>query len=66
MAQRLADHIWTIGELLEACLSNAPTKPRKVHRRFTVIQEASPISPKALRMLGSLAKALAGYDMKLN
>ena len=36
MAQRLTDHIWTIGELLTACLDNAPTKPRKnssaVHR----------------------------------
>jgi IS1 family transposase len=38
MAQRLTDHIWTIGELLTACLDNAPIKPRKVHRRFTVIQ----------------------------
>jgi hypothetical protein len=38
MAQHLADHIWTIGELLTACLNNAPIKPRKVHRRFTVIQ----------------------------
>jgi hypothetical protein len=38
MAQRLTDHIWTIGELLAACLDNAPAKPRKVHRRFTVIQ----------------------------
>ena len=37
MAQRLTDHIWTIGELLTACLDNAPIKPRKVHRRFTVI-----------------------------
>lgn len=38
MAQRLTDHIWTIGEMLTACLDNAPTKPRKVHRRFEVIQ----------------------------
>jgi hypothetical protein len=38
MAQRLTDHIWTIGELLTACLDNAPAKPRKVHRRFTVIE----------------------------
>ena len=38
MAQRLTDHIWTIGELLTACLDNAPIKPRKVHRRFRVIQ----------------------------
>lgn len=38
MAQRLTDHIWTIGGLLTACLAKAPTKPRKVHRRFTVIQ----------------------------
>jgi IS1 family transposase len=38
MAQRLSDHIWTIGELLTACLDNAPAKPRKVHRRFTVIE----------------------------
>jgi hypothetical protein len=38
MAQRITDHVWTIGELLTACLENAPAKPRKVHRRFTVIQ----------------------------
>ena len=38
MAQRITDHVWTIGELLTACLDNAPAKPRKVHRRFTVIQ----------------------------
>lgn len=38
MAQRLTDHVWTIGELLTACLDNAPARPRKVHRRFTVIQ----------------------------
>ena len=38
MAQRLTDHVWTIGELLTACLNNAPAKPRKVHRRFTVIE----------------------------
>jgi hypothetical protein len=30
MAQRLTDHVWTIGELLSACLDNAPAKPRKV------------------------------------
>jgi len=40
MAQRLTDHIWTIGGLLT--LDNAPTKPRKVHRRFTVIQGGKP------------------------
>jgi hypothetical protein len=38
MAQRLTDHIWTIGQLLTACLDDAPVKPRKVHRRFAVIQ----------------------------
>jgi hypothetical protein len=38
MAQRLTDHVWTIGELSTACLDNAPTKPRKAHRRFKVIQ----------------------------
>ncbi len=38
MAQRISDHVWTTGELLMACLENAPVKPRKVHRRFTVIQ----------------------------
>ena len=38
MAQRITDHVWTIGELLTACLENAPTKPRKVHRRFTLIR----------------------------
>jgi IS1 family transposase len=38
MAQRLTDHIWTISELLAACLENAPVRPRKVHRRFKLIQ----------------------------
>lgn len=38
MALGVTDHIWTIGELIGACLANAPDKPRKVHRRFTVIQ----------------------------
>jgi hypothetical protein len=42
MAQRLTDHVWTVGELLTACLENAPTKPRKAHRRFTVIQGGKP------------------------
>jgi hypothetical protein len=41
MALGISDHIWTIGELLAACLEKAPTKPRKVHRRFTVIQGRS-------------------------
>lgn len=38
MALGIADHVWTIGELIEACLSKAPAKPRKLHRRFRVIQ----------------------------
>ncbi len=38
MALGLTDHIWTIGELISACLSNAPKGPRKHHRRFRVIQ----------------------------
>lgn len=38
MALGLTDHVWTIGELIEACLAKAPVKPRKVHRRFRVIQ----------------------------
>ncbi len=41
MALGLTDHAWTIGELLEACLANAPHDPRKVHgprRNFKVIQ----------------------------
>lgn len=38
MASGISDHVWTIGELLAACLDNAPEKPRKVHRRFRVIQ----------------------------
>jgi hypothetical protein len=37
MAQRITDHIWRVGELLTAFLENAPAKPRKVHRRFRVI-----------------------------
>jgi hypothetical protein len=37
-AQRLTDHVWTIGELLTACLDNAPAKPCKAHRRFRVIE----------------------------
>jgi len=37
MALGLTDHIWTIGELVTACLDNAPALPRKVHRRFKVI-----------------------------
>jgi IS1 family transposase len=38
MALGVTDHVWTIGELLTACLEKAPTRPRKVHRRFTVIE----------------------------
>ncbi len=41
MALSLTDHAWTIGELLEACLANAPRDPRKVHgprRQFLVIE----------------------------
>jgi hypothetical protein len=38
MALGVTDHVWTIGELLTACLEKAPARPRKVHRRFTVIQ----------------------------
>ena len=38
MAQGFADHVWTISELVAACLSNAPDRPRKHHRRFRVIQ----------------------------
>jgi IS1 family transposase len=41
MALGLADHAWTIGELLTACLANAPRDPRKEHgprRQFRVIQ----------------------------
>ncbi len=30
MALGLTDHAWSIGELLEACLANAPRDPRKV------------------------------------
>ena len=40
MALGLSDHAWTIGELVTACLDNAPRDPRKVHgprRRFNVI-----------------------------
>jgi hypothetical protein len=42
MAQRLNDRVWTIGELVTACSENALAKPRKVHRRFTVIQGGRP------------------------
>lgn len=38
MALGLTDHVWTIGELIAACLSNAPKGPRKLHRRFKVIE----------------------------
>jgi IS1 family transposase len=38
MALGLTDHIWTIGELVTACLENAPSRPKKVHRRFKVIE----------------------------
>ena len=41
MAQRLTDHVWTIGALLTARLArldNAPIKPREMHRRFTVVE----------------------------
>lgn len=41
MALGLTDHAWTIDELIEACLANAPRDPRKVHgprRRFRVIE----------------------------
>jgi IS1 family transposase len=41
MALGLTDHAWTIGELLTACLENAPRGPRKVHgprRQFRVIE----------------------------
>ena len=37
-AQWLTDHVWKIAKLLAACLENAPSRPRKVHRRFTIIQ----------------------------
>ena len=40
MALGLTDHAWTIGELVTACLDNAPRDPRKVHgprRQFRVI-----------------------------
>lgn len=38
MAQGLTDHIWTIGELVQECLREAPKEPRKHHRRFRVIE----------------------------
>jgi IS1 family transposase len=41
MALGLTDHAWTIGELLMACLDNAPRGPRNEHgprRKFTVIE----------------------------
>jgi hypothetical protein len=41
MALGIADHIWTVGELVSACLDNAPRDPRKVHgprRQFRVIE----------------------------
>lgn len=41
MALGLTDHVWTIGELVTACLENAPRDPRKMHgprRNFSVIE----------------------------
>jgi IS1 family transposase len=41
MALGIADHVWAIGELLAACLDNAPREPRKHHgprRQFRVIE----------------------------
>jgi hypothetical protein len=29
MGQGIADHIWTVSELVAACLRNAPDEPRK-------------------------------------
>jgi hypothetical protein len=40
MALGIADHVWTIGELMGAGLENAPRDPRKTHgpcRKFRVI-----------------------------
>ena len=41
MALGIADHVWTIGELMGAGLENAPRDPRKHHgprRQFRVIE----------------------------
>lgn len=41
MALGLTDHAWTIGELVTACLANAPRDPRKEHgprRQFRVVE----------------------------
>jgi hypothetical protein len=41
MALGLTDYVWTISELIAACLSNAPQEPRKHHgprRQFRVIE----------------------------
>jgi hypothetical protein len=41
MALGLTDHAWTIGELVTACLENAPRDPRKQHgprRRFNLVE----------------------------
>lgn len=41
MALGITDHIWTIGELVAACLDNAPSEPRKHHgprRQFRIIE----------------------------
>ena len=41
MALEIADHVWTIGELMGAGLDNAPHEPRKHHgprRQFQVIE----------------------------
>jgi hypothetical protein len=37
MAVGVSDHIWTIGELVDACLANAPIDRRR-RRRFRVIE----------------------------
>jgi len=45
MALGLTDHVWTIGELVTACLDNAPRDPRKTHdprRAFQVIPGGKP------------------------
>jgi predicted short-subunit dehydrogenase-like oxidoreductase (DUF2520 family) len=37
MAVGVSDHIWTIGELVDACLANAPIDRRR-RRNFRVIE----------------------------
>lgn len=42
VAQGVADHVWSIGELLDKTLSLEPNRPVRVKRNFTVIDGGRP------------------------